>query len=257
MTAATPPDTGRDFNGQVALVTGAGSGIGRATALAFADRDARVVVAGNVNVTGGEETVSLIEDRGGEATFVEADVTDDAAVERMVETAIEVYGRLDFAHNNAGISGERVPTSEYPDDTWQRVIDVNLSGVWRCLKHELSRMDQGSIVNTASAVGKVGLENLSAYVASKHGVLGLTKVAALEYAPEIRVNAVCPGFIETPMTEHLRTEPERYEFLVSKHAMERFGRPEEVAAAVVWLCSEEASFVTGEGLGVAGGYLSR
>jgi NAD(P)-dependent dehydrogenase (short-subunit alcohol dehydrogenase family) len=256
MTAVTPPDRGKEFRGRVALVTGAGSGIGRETCLSFANRDARVVV-GDVDVAGGEETVSLIEGRGGKATFVEGDVTDDAAVERMVETAIEVYGGLDFAHNNAGISAELVPTSEYPNDTWRRVIDVNLSGVWRCLKHELSRMDRGSIVNTASVAGEVGLENHSAYVASKHGVLGLTKVAALEYAPEIRVNAVCPGFIETPMTENSRNDPERYESLVSRHAMERFGRPEEVAAAVVWLCSDEASFVTGEGLGVEGGYLSR
>lgn len=244
------------LEGGVALVTGGASGIGRATAIEFAGRGASVVI-GDVDADGAAGTVAAIEDAGGEAAFVEADVTDDGDVERLVEAAIERYGGLDAAFNNAGISGERAPIAEYPDETWDRVIDVNLNGVRRCLKHELRRMDEGAIVNTASALGKAALPEVSAYVTAKHGVIGLTRTAALEYAPDVRVNAVCPGFVETEMTRDVREDPERGEAMRAMHAMGRFGRPEEVAGAAVWLCSPAASFVTGEAMGVEGGYLSR
>ncbi len=248
---------------RVAVVTGGSTGIGHATALAFAERGASVVVA-DVNDEAAAETVDAIEDAGGEATFVHTDVTDQGAVDAMVDTAVGEYGRLDFAFNNAGIGGEQAKTADYPEDVWQRVIDVNLSGVQRCMKAELRAMterdDGGVVVNNASVLGKVGFETASAYTAAKHGVLGLTKTAALEYAAEgIRVVAVCPGFVETPMLEQggLTTDVEVRHGIESLHAMNRLGQPDEVAAAVCWLCSDEASFVTGTAVDVDGGYLSR
>ncbi|ADB62663.1 short-chain dehydrogenase/reductase SDR (plasmid) [Haloterrigena turkmenica DSM 5511] len=244
----------------VALITGAGSGIGRTTAIEFADRGTSVVIA-DLDVEGGEETVATIEDDGGDAIFVEADVTDLESAQAMVDTAVEEYGRLDCAFNNAGIGGEQVPVDEYPAESWQRVIDVNLAGVFNCMKAEISRMREqesgGAIVNNSSVLGKVGFETSSAYAAAKHGVLGLTKSAALENGETgVRINSVCPGFIETPLLEENMTEEERDQ-IAGMHAMNRLGTPEEVANAVVWLCSDEASFVTGEAFGVEGGYLSR
>jgi len=251
------------FEDTTAVVTGAGSGIGRTTAVEFADRGADVVVA-DVDVEGGEGTVSRIEDAGGDAVFVETDVTDPDEAEAMVDTAVEEYGRLDYAFNNAGIGGEQAEVAEYPPEQWRAVIDVNLVGVFNCLRAEIRRMTRqdagGAVVNNASVLGKVGFETSSGYVAAKHGVLGLTKTAALENAEAgVRVNAVCPGFIETPLLEAggITTDPEIRADIEGRHAMNRLGTPEEVAGAVLWLCSDEASFVTGESLDIEGGYLSR
>lgn len=251
------------FEEATAVITGAGSGIGRTTAVEFADRGADVVVA-DVDVEGGEGTVSRIEDAGGDAVFVETDVTDPDEAEAMVDTAVEEYGRLDYAFNNAGIGGEQAEVAEYPPEQWRAVIDVNLVGVFNCMRAEIRRMNRqdagGAIVNNASVLGKVGFETSSGYVAAKHGVLGLTKTAALENAEAgVRVNAVCPGFIETPLLEAggITTDPEVRADIEGRHAMNRLGTPEEVAGAVLWLCSDEASFVTGESLDIEGGYLSR
>lgn len=248
------------FEGRTVLITGGASGIGRETAVAFGERAASVVI-GDVDVAGAEETAAAVEAAGGEAAVVEADVTADEDVARLVEVAAESDGGLDAAFNNAGISGRvegGAPTGEYPDDAWDRVIDVNLSGVRRCLKHELARMEAGAVVNTASIAGLVGLEGSSAYVAAKHGVVGLTRTAALEYAPAVRVNAVCPGFTNTPLIrESVVEDPARRAEVEARHPMGRLGRPEEIAEAVVWLCSPASSFVTGHAFPVDGGYLSR
>ncbi|MFQ5879388.1 MAG: SDR family oxidoreductase [Dehalococcoidia bacterium] len=249
--------------GKVALITGGSSGIGRASSLAFAREGAKVIVA-DVDVEGGEETVRLIEDASGEAIFVKADVSRAAAVEAMVSTAVEAYGRLDCAFNNAGIWGTPlVSTVDYTEESWDRVVDINLKGVWLCLKYEIPQIlkqQRGSIVNTSSAAGLVG-NTLSgaAYIASKHGVIGLTKTAALEFAIQgIRVNAVCPGFIRTPLTDVLRGRDPQFEArTAARYPIGRVGAPEEVAAAVVWLCSDAASFVTGHAVPVDGGYVAQ
>ncbi|MFK8213747.1 SDR family oxidoreductase [Haloferax volcanii] len=249
------------FDTEVAVVTGASSGIGRATAEAFAAAGARVVVS-DVNVEGGEETVARIEEAGGTAIFVETDVTDDDAVAALVDTAVSEYGRLDFACNNAGIGGPQKPTADLSADEWQGVVDVNLNGVWRSMRHEIPAMldgDGGVIVNMASILGKVGFANAAPYVAAKHGVLGLTKTAAIEYAEQgVRVNAVCPGFVDTPLLgEGGLDDPEARQGIESLHPMNRLGDVDEIASAVVWLCSDGASFTTGEALTVDGGYTSR
>ncbi len=254
----------QEFDGKVALVTGGGSGIGRATALAFAGRGSSVVVA-DVAVEGGEKTASTIRESGGDAIFVRVDVSKASEVEAMVGKALETYGRLDYANNNAGIEGELAATADYREDAWNRVLSINLTGVWLCMKYEIPPMlqqGQGAIVNTASVLGLVAFANTPAYTASKHGVLGLTKVAAVEYATRgLRVNAVCPGIIETPMVMErgLRAGADRavYEQLAALHPMNRLGRPEEVAEAVVWLCSGAASFITGAVLPVDGAFTSR
>ena len=243
--------------GKVALVTGGGSGIGRASALAFAREGAKVVVA-DVAVEGGEETVRLIEQRGGEALFVKTEVSQAAAVEALITRAVQTYGRLDCAHNNAGIEGSAATTTEYAEEMWERVIAINLKGVWLCMKYEIPQMLKqggGAIVNTASAAGLVGYPRGAAYVASKHGVVGLTKTAALEYAKAgVRVNAVCPGAIDTPMMGRITSHrPHRAERMAAAEPVGRLGRPEEIAEAVVWLCSEAASFVTGQAMAVDGG----
>src|SRR5215475_13882243 len=230
--------------GKVALVTGGASGIGRATALAFAREGAKLVVA-DTNEDGGQQTVHMITENGGEATFVQVDVTSASAVEAMISKTMETYGRLDCAHNNAGISGGgRALTAEYAEDTWHQVIAINLTGVWFCMKYEIPQMlhqGGGVIVNTAPVAGLIGGRGLAAYVASKHGVVGLTKTAALEYAQQgIRVNCVCPGVIHTPMTESLLSDPELRAHLIASEPVGRIGNPEEIAEAVVWLCSDAA-----------------
>ncbi len=243
--------------GKVAIVTGGGSGIGRASALAFAREGAKVVVA-DVVVEGGEETVRLIQHNGGAAIFVKTNVSKAAEVEALVARAVLTYGRLDCAHNNAGIEGPGATTVDYAEESWERVLAINLTGVWLCMKYEIPQMlkqGSGAIVNTASTAGLVGYPRGSAYVASKHGVVGLTKTAALEYAKSgIRVNAVCPGAIDTPMmgriTDH---RPQRAARMAAAEPVGRMGQPAEIAEAVVWLCSEAASFVTGHAMAVDGG----
>ncbi len=250
--------------GKVALVTGGGSGIGRAACLAFAGEGARVVVV-DVDRVGGEETVRLVERNGDEAIFARADVSNAAQVEEAIRRAVEIYGRLDCAFNNAADVaahlGAMVPAHEYPEENWDRIMQVNLKGVWLCMKHEIRQMlsqGGGAIVNAASALGLVGVENMCGYIASKHGVVGLTRGAALEYATRhIRVNAICPGYIRTPMTQARLDDPAHRARLLAREPMGRVGEPEEVAAAVVWLCSDAASFVTGHALSVDGGWVAQ
>jgi NAD(P)-dependent dehydrogenase (short-subunit alcohol dehydrogenase family) len=253
------------LSGKVALVTGGASGIGRATALTFAREGAKLVIA-DTNEEGGQQTIHMITEQGGEAIFVRTAVSQAVEVQALISKAVETYGRLDCAHNNAGISGFGIAgdayalTAEYPEERWHQVIAVNLTGVWLCIKHEIPQMlsqGSGAIVNTASAWGLVGAPGASAYVASKHGVVGLTKTAALKYATQgIRVNCVCPGYIETPMTAPGMEDPEQRAQIVARHPVARLGQPEEVAEAVVWLCSDAASFVTGHTMTVDGGYVA-
>jgi NAD(P)-dependent dehydrogenase (short-subunit alcohol dehydrogenase family) len=252
------------LDGKVALVTGAASGIGRASALAFAREGARVVVSDIVE-KGGHEVVDAIKNAGGEASFTRADVSKASDVEAMVNHAVETYGRLDYAFNNAGIEGELAPTAGASEAMWRRVIDINLTGVWLCMKYEIPQMLKqggGAIVNMSSILGLVGFANAAAYTAAKHGVVGVTKAAALEYADKgIRINAVCPGFIRTPMVMErgvqAGADPEAQQGIASLHPMGRMGEPEEIAQAVIWLCSDEASFVTGYPLAIDGGYVVR
>lgn len=250
------------INGKVAIVTGGASGIGRTTAVRFGEEGVNVVVA-DVSEEGGQETVDMIEEAGAEGVFVETDVTDPAATDEMVDTAVAEFGRLDIAFNNAGIEGESAPIVEQPQDAWERVIAVNLGGIWNSMRSELPIMlDQGEgvIVNTSSILGKVGFEGAGPYTASKHGVVGLTKVAAIEYAPEgLRINAVCPGFIRTPMIDRygVTSDPEMEEEVANLHAAKRLGEPDEIADTVLWLSSDGASFVNGEAVNVDGGYLTR
>lgn len=249
------------LQGKVALITGGSSGIGRASARACAREGARVMVA-DVAVEGGHETVRLIQEAGGEATFMQVDVTRATDVAALIANTVAVYGRLDCAHNNAGIEGAIGPTADCTEDNWDRVLSVNLKGVWLCMKYEIAQMlqqDSGAIVNTASAAGLVGARGIPAYVASKHGVVGLTKTAALEYARAgIRINTVCPGVIRTPMVERLLGDRPRAEARLRElEPVGRLGTPEEVAEAVVWLCSDAASFVTGHTMVVDGGMVAQ
>ena len=249
------------MDNKIALVTGAGSGIGRATVLVFAREGAKVVVS-DIVVEGGQETVQQIEAAGGEAIFVKADVSQAADVETLVAKTVETYGRLDCAFNNAGIEGSVKPTIDCTEEEFDRTIAVNLTGVWLCMKYEIQQMlsqGGGTIVNTASAAGLVGFPGLPDYVASKHGVVGLTKTAALEYAKSgIRVNAVCPGVIQTPMVERgAQLSPGFDELAVSMEPVGRFGQPAEIGEAVVWLCSDAASFVTGIPMQVDGGLVAQ
>jgi NAD(P)-dependent dehydrogenase (short-subunit alcohol dehydrogenase family) len=245
---------------KVALVTGASSGIGRAIALGYASQGASVVVS-DMNLAGGEETVRLIRNRGGKAMFACADVSNPGDCEEMVAVALAEYGRLDIACNNAGIGGDIAPTADYPVEGWNRVIGINLTGVFQCMKYEIPAMLRaggGAIVNIASILGAVGFANSPAYTAAKHGVIGLTQSAALEYAARgIRVNAVGPAFIHTPMISALEEDRASREALIAQHPMGRLGEPGEVAALVLWLSSAQASFVTGAYYPVDGGYLAR
>ncbi len=246
---------------RVALVTGGGSGIGRATARAFAAEGATVAVA-DVDPEGGHQTVELIESDGGRASFIRADTSIAGEVENMVAEAVRTHGRLDCACNNAGIEG-RVGTTtiDYDEGDWEHVINVNLKGVWLCMKYEITEMVEqgaGAIVNIASIAGLVGLSGSSPYAASKHGVVGITKTAALEFAKQgVRVNAVCPGVIDTPLLDRIVTRlPGRKQFYLDAQPIGRLGAPEEVAAAVVWLCTDQASFVTGHAFPVDGGFVA-
>jgi NAD(P)-dependent dehydrogenase (short-subunit alcohol dehydrogenase family) len=247
--------------GKVALVTGASSGIGRATALAFAREGAKVVVA-DVTVEGGEETVAQVKKAGGEAIFVKTDVSKAVEVEALVAKAVATYGRLDCAYNNAGIAGKAKTVVDDTEDNWDRILAINLKGVWLCMKYEIAHMLKqggGAIVNTASGAGLIGVRRGGAYVASKHGVVGLTKTAALEYAKAgIRVNCVCPGPIDTPMLQGIGGSNQVViERMVAAQPGGRLGKPAEIAEAAVWLCSDAASFVTGLPMPVDGGYTAQ
>lgn len=249
------------MDGKVALVTGAGAGIGRACALALAKAGASLVVS-DIEAQAGDETRDMIEKQGGAALFVQTDVADSDAVHALMETAVQRFGGLDCAVNNAGIEGRLAPTAECSEENWDRTIAVNLKGVWLCMREEIPRMLErggGTIVNMASVAGLVGFEGLPAYCASKGGVVQLTRTAALEYATRgIRVNAICPGVIRTAMVERiLGGDPEQEKAFTAMEPVGRMGRPEEIASAALWLCSEASSFVTGEAMAVDGGFMAR
>jgi len=250
------------LEGKVGLVTGAGSGIGRATALAMAREGAKIVVSDVVD-DHGRETVSLVEAAGSSAAYVHADVSDPVQAQAMVKFAITSFGALHLAVNNAGIGGPAALTGEYPVDGWDKVISINLSGVFYGMRAELPAMvaaGGGAIVNISSILGFVGFAQSCAYVAAKHGVIGLTQNAALEYATQnVRVNSVHPGFIDTPLVSAagITKGDDVYNFIAAKHAMGRFGTAEEVAETVLWLLTDKASFVTGSQYVVDGGYLAQ
>jgi len=250
------------LDGKSALITGGGGGIGRATALIFAREGARIAVA-DASEDAARQTVALVNAAGGQAISLGGDVTDSAQVQAMIASVVSAFGRIDCAFNNAGIAGYQVgasgkKTHEWSDDAFDRMIGVNLKGVWLCMKHQIPQMiaqGGGKIVNTGSIAGLIGLPTSSAYVASKHGVLGLTKTAALEYAADnIRVNAVCPGYIETKMTED--TMRRKGEQLMNQVPFGRMGKPEEIGEMVLWLCSDRSSYVSGACYNVDGGYMA-
>jgi NAD(P)-dependent dehydrogenase (short-subunit alcohol dehydrogenase family) len=252
----------KEFEGKVALVTGGGSGIGRASALALAHEGAKVVI-GNRNVQRGEETVAMIQKAGGTASFKKTDVTVAKDIEALVEHAVKTYGGLDLAFNNAGVEGDIAPTVEQTEANYDAVMNVNVKGVWLSMKYEIPRMLErggGAIVNCSSVAGLIGFPNMSIYMASKHAVIGLTKVAALEYSAQgIRINAVNPAVIDTEMVDRIAAGfgMNKQDDLVPLHPIGRLGRVEEIAEAVVWLCSEKSSFVTGHSLIVDGGFTAR
>lgn len=250
----------KQFESKIVLVTGGNSGLGKAIAIAFAREGAKVALAAR-RAAEGEATLAAIRETGGEAIFIEADVSKTDQVETMIETCVAEFGGLDCAVNNAGILGtEFVPVAEYDEAVWDQVIDINLKGVFLCMKYQIPRMlarGGGAILNMSSVAGLKGGRVGSAYYASKHGVIGLTKAAAIEYASQgIRVNAVCPAVIETPMAEAaFQQDAELEARIIGMHPVGRLGEPGEVAATVLWLCSDKASFVTGIAHPVDGGYL--
>lgn len=245
------------LDGKIALITGGSSGIGRETAVLFAQHGARLAIA-DLNPDGGQETVQLIRDAGGTAVFIQTDVAQAAQVENMVNAVVGEYGRLNIAFNNAGIDGLPVRTADSSEEEYDRIMAVNAKGVWLCLKYEIQQMLRqggGTIVNTASVAGLIGAHSMSAYAASKHAVVGLTKTAAVEYASKgIRVNAVCPAIIRTAMVERAFAHlPQLEQGAIQNNPSHRIGDPREVAEAVLWLASDAASFTTGATLTVDGG----
>ncbi len=249
-----------EFAGKVALVTGGSYGIGRAAAMALVRKGAKVVIA-DVDIKNGEETLRRIKEAGGDAIFVKTDVSQETEVETLIKKTIEKYDRLDCALNNAGIHKVFVSTVDFTQTDWNELIDVNLKSVWLCMKHEIPQMleqGKGAIVNTSSVAGLIAAPSNPAYPASKHGVVGLTKSAAIEFARRgIRINCICPGPIRTGMHESLvAVAPEVVEMMNTKVPMGRIGEPEEAAAAAIWLCSDEASYITGHALPVDGGLVA-
>ncbi len=250
------------FEGKVVLITGGSSGIGAESARAFSEEGAKVVIT-DVDEEKGKELAQEINDAGGKALFMKHDVSSAQETTRIVESVVEKFGRLDVAFNNAGIGGPSLPLSEYPEEDWERVISINLLGVYYGMKYEIQQMLKqggGAIVNNSSILGKVGFNNASAYVAAKHAVVGMTKAAALEYSSKnIRINAVNPAFIKTPLLEAsgMKEGTDMYDMLVGLHPIGRLGEPREVTNAVLFLSSDEASFVHGESLMVDGGYTAR
>jgi NAD(P)-dependent dehydrogenase (short-subunit alcohol dehydrogenase family) len=250
----------RGLEGKVGLITGGTSGIGRETAILFAKADVKVVISGRREPEG-QETVELIRAAGGDGLFVKADVSQARDVEVLVQKTVERFGHLDVAFNNAGVEGVWAPVAKQSEEDWDRTININLKGVWLCLKYEIKRMLQqgtgGAIVNMASVTGLVGSAGAAAYSASKHGVIGLTKSAALENAKSgIRINAISPAFVETPMSDRIFRVPKVRKYILSCHPVGRLGKPNEIAEAVVWMCSDSASFMTGQSLVLDGGFLA-
>jgi len=249
-----------NFADKVVLITGAGNGIGRATALAFAQQGAKVVVA-DMSRSAGEETTALITQAGGTASFILCDVTKDQDVQSMVDGTIETYGQLDIAFNNAGIEIESSKLADGDEETYDKIMDVNVKGVWRCMKYQipaLLKQTTSAIVNTASIAGLGAAPKMSIYSASKHAVIGLTKSAAVEYGRKgLRVNAICPAVIDTEMYRRAtQNDPQKEQYVNSLHPVGRIGQPEEVAAAVLYLCSDLAGFTTGVALPIDGGATS-
>lgn len=250
---------GKNFEGKVAIVTGGGSGIGQATAILYAARGASVTVC-DINEQVGADTVKMITDNGGQAFFVKADVSKPEECEHLVAETVKKYGKLDVAFNNAGIGGEANPVADMSIEGWNKIIAVNLSSVFYCMKYEIAAMLQhgnAAIVNMSSILGSVGFANSAGYVAAKHGVIGVTQNAAIEYSAKgIRVNAVGPGFINTPLLTTAGMDDNMKKALATMHPIGRLGEPNEVAELVVWLSSDKASFVTGSYYAVDGGYLA-
>ncbi|WP_029933553.1 SDR family oxidoreductase [Thiomicrospira pelophila] len=250
-----------EYTDKVAVITGASSGIGFATAQAFAKQGAKVVIA-DVQVQKGEQAVAELKKMGAEAMFVKTDVSDSKQIENMIAHTLSTYQRLDFAINNAGIDGDRAPTADCTEQNWDRVIDINLKGVWLCMKNQIPQMvkqGSGCIVNISSIAGVVGFQNVPAYCASKGGVIQLTKTAALEYAKQgVRINAVCPGVIKTPMVAGVfEKDPKMEEALNAGTPIGRLGSPEEIASAIMWLCSDHAGFMNGQPLIMDGGWTAQ